>query len=455
MTNLWTISNVMPDTVDSLKVLCGKSHGVFSKILEPGGATYQVSCSLPSAPSGQTMASFTQQVAPTVIPPIAPPLPVGRVIAIDDRALDALARVAQSEVGHFGKYGADQLAGGLAAVVDTVINRVAHKRYPDTIEAVIDQPKQFSAVNGPGTWGGLPPARANIAEIVRDHLTGRVSGIASRIKGATHFLNPYLSSPSAMASWGRHVVENAVAVYGDDGKKDVHYHGFPPGGTMPDPYSLTFIGASAGFDGGGTSSAGLPGADTLRDNIVRICREEQTFFRDGGAVETDDPHYKRVGEYWRSIGHSFTGKDTDQAWSAAFVSFVLDRAGAGARFPGAQAHCIYFQHFVNTTDHYPLYEALPQTDAVPDVGDILHSGREGAKDYDFAKAARVFAADHWYPSHCDIVVERHPDKLIAIGGNFNDSVAEKTIPIDADGKLIDRVQGEKHHPWIGVLKLRG
>ncbi|WP_162488331.1 DUF2272 domain-containing protein [Azospirillum lipoferum] len=443
MTNSWTLRNVKPDTAESLRVICGNSNGVFSKILEPGGKTYQVTCTVSSPQSTVSFAS-----------PIPAPLIAGRMIEVSDRALDALARVAQSEVGHFGKYGKAQLAGGLAAVVDTVINRVAHKNYPDSIEAVIDQPKQFSAVNGPGTWVGLDPAQPTVMEIVRTHVAGRASGVASMIKGATHFLNPHISSAVAMASWGRYVVENAVAVYGDDAERDVHYHGFPPGGTLPDTYSLRFNGVSAAFEGDGSSPGGLPVGSELRDAIVRICWKEYAFFDNGAAKETDDPQFKRVGEYWKVIGRPFTGKDTNQFWSAAFVSFVLDQAGAGARFPGAAAHCLYFQHFVNALDHYALYEALPQSDAVPEVGDILHYGRDTAKTYDFAKAATAFAADGWYPSHGDIVVEKRADTLITIGGNVLSSVGRKTVMTDDQGRLIDRQEDGQNFPWIGILKLR-
>lgn len=259
----WTLRNVKPEVVDNLRTICENSKGAFSATLEPGGATYEATCTIPQpqlSPSPSPAA-----LVPAAMAKASPAAhaPTERVITVDDRRLDALARVAQSEVGHFGKYGSAQLAGGLAAVVDTVINRVAHEGYPDTIEAVIDQPQQFSAVNKHGTWTGLPAARTDIMDIVRTHLVGRAAGADSPIKGSTHFLNPYLSSPKAMKSWGEHVKTNAVAVYGDDKKKDVHYHGFPPGGTLPAPYTLSFNNVSAAFNGDGTSA----GAD-LRDAIV-------------------------------------------------------------------------------------------------------------------------------------------------------------------------------------------
>ena len=132
--------------------------------------------------------------------------PVGtRHILVTMTDLDALMRVANSEVGHFGRYGEAQLRGGLAAVVDTVFNRVAHDKYPDTIQDVIDQPAQFSAINRLGSWTGLPQAPDSIARIITDHVRARADGRESEIQGATNFLNPYISSQSAMKRWGQHV----------------------------------------------------------------------------------------------------------------------------------------------------------------------------------------------------------------------------------------------------------
>ena len=127
-------------------------------------------------------------------PPTAPvlPAPTGphRQILIDAPAFDALCRVAQSEVGHFAKHGADQLEGGLCAVVDTIINRAAHKRFPDSIEDVVNQRFQFSALNTFGSWELLPEARSNIQSIIRDHLNARATGKSCGLGGATHSVSP-------------------------------------------------------------------------------------------------------------------------------------------------------------------------------------------------------------------------------------------------------------------------
>jgi hypothetical protein len=180
------------------------------------------------------------------------------VIDLSQRELDALSRTAMSEVGHFGRYGEAVLEGGVAAVVDTIINRVAHPAFPATVDAVVDAPFQFSAIGGPGgsgTWGKLKAASPAVQGIVERHLSRRVGAAPCSVKGATHFLNPHLSSANALAQWGNYVVTNHVAVWGV--KQDVHYHGYAPDVQPAPSYVLGFQGKSCSFSGRGVAQGAM------------------------------------------------------------------------------------------------------------------------------------------------------------------------------------------------------
>jgi hypothetical protein len=180
------------------------------------------------------------------------------VIDLTQRELDALSRTAMSEVGHFGRYGEAVLEGGVAAVVDTIINRVAHPAFPATVDAVVDAPYQFSAIGGPGgsgTWGKLKAASPTVQGIVERHLVRRAGAGSCTVKGATHFLNPHLSSAKALAQWGNHVVANHVAVWG--AKQDVHYHGYAPDVQPAPTYVLVFRGNSCTFSGRGVAQGAM------------------------------------------------------------------------------------------------------------------------------------------------------------------------------------------------------
>jgi hypothetical protein len=165
-------------------------------------------------------------------------------ITINEDDIEALARTSMSEVGHFARYGEKTLKGGVEAVIDTILNRVGHPSFPDAIDEVVNARFQFSAIGGPGgvrTWRRLSRASDAVFDIATQHLASRVSGSRSTVGGATHFLNPHLSSARALSTWGNHVVANAVASWGHG--RDIHYHGFAPGTAPPPAYTVALAAA--------------------------------------------------------------------------------------------------------------------------------------------------------------------------------------------------------------------
>ena len=225
----------------------------------------------------------------------------GVEITVTEKDLDALARVSQSEVQIFNKFGKKQLAGGVGAVIDTILNRVAHPKneFPDTIIKVIDKPKQFSAINNIGTWENLPQATSKIMGITIAHLEARASGASSAIKGATHFLNPNTAGAAAKKQWGNHVVANHIAWYGNKNGKFVHFHGFAPDYKPPEKHALEFRGNRAYFSGEGTPLVVAPAiASTLGSILPDDWKPKADMKRiilhwTGGSYQAGDkrPHY--------------------------------------------------------------------------------------------------------------------------------------------------------------------
>ena len=388
-----------------------------------------------------------------------------RLIEVDSRAFDALSRVAQSEVGHFAKYGSDQLDGGVSAVVETIFNRVAHKGFPSEIETVIDQRFQFSAINTLGTWELLPAAKLNIQNIVRDYLDGRVNGRKGVLGGATHFLNPHLSSANSLIQWGNHVVSNAVAIFGNDTKKDVHYHGFAPGTPLPGRYRISFGGESPVFDGRGTPNDSVR-AFGLRTSIVRTLETELAFFDNGKLKEADAAVWERVGTFWSALGLPYhgrskvtlkNGKVVNPAWSAAFISWTIAEQDIGAgRFRGAQAHWRYVADLFEGRFDDPLFEVKDPNSYAPQPGDLVHYGREWASQFDLVAAKEHVQIDGFYPSHSDFVVEVNEakDEILTVGGNVGNSVGKKRYKTNKVGTLLPREKNGNENPWIAVLRLR-
>ena len=191
----------------------------------------------------------------------------GTIIRISDRDIDALARVAHSEVKGFKKYGPAELQGGLAAVVDTILNRAAHtsSEFPNTIEGVVNKPKQFSAINPLGSWDKLPKASNENFQFVKGYIAARARGKNSVIKGATHFLNPHSANAAALTAWGNHVVKNFIKKYGREADKNIHYHGFAPNAKAPRDFAIFHEGSVHAFRGDGTS---LPKTHAIMANTT-------------------------------------------------------------------------------------------------------------------------------------------------------------------------------------------
>lgn len=161
-----------------------------------------------------------------------------------------------------------------------------------------------------------------------------------------------------------------------------------------------------------------------------------------GAKEADDSVYLRVGDYWKiGVDRNLTGKDTHEPWSAAFISWVMKKAGMGERFSYSDWHAHYIRNSIRyrrAQDKsfafwgYRLHERAPQ------VGDLVGYARQKGITYDYQPTV--------YSSHTDLVVAVRPGEIDVIGGNVRDSVTKKTLRTDEKGLLVD-----DHYRWFVVM----
>jgi hypothetical protein len=389
-------------------------------------------------------------------------IPRGVFIPVDDRGLDLLCRVANSEVGHFGRYGDEQLNNGLAGVVDTIINRVAHPRFKEkTLEEVVNKPGQFSAVNK--SWEMLLKANEDITNRVIGHVVARSQGKRSLIKGAVNFLNPYISSATAMAQWGDYIFKHPVAIYGSDAKHDVHYHGFAPGLNPPSPYTLGCRGNTQFFSGEGEPLATPAASQGLAASIIAGAQRE--WLRWGKSVFGRIGHRESEGEFAHFILDNYCPtvnatptlsqiRGNQWHWSAAFVSFVLMQAGVtSAQFPFNASHSVYIRDAIRrkkSNDTSALFWGyrVDDAEAIPRPGDIIGAAGHG-QNMTVAEALAFYDKTGEYESHCDIVVATRPGQIDVIGGTVSQSVTMQTLQISPDGRL----DGDGSHCFV-VMKLR-
>jgi hypothetical protein len=181
--------------------------------------------------------------------------------------------------------------------------------------------------------------------------------------------------------------------------------------------------------------------------------------------EREDGLWQRIGEYWwigqdaDSPETSWTGKhdatgvefpaneDRNYAWSAAFISYVMRIAGAASRFPYAESHSTYIN--LAAAGASAGLKAYPPQGLAPSLGDLICTGRGRSATIRFADLPTAAP----FPSHCDIVVGVAPGTLTVVGGNVDDAVTEKHVPVTASGMLAgpDGVPVDTRYPWFVVL----
>ena len=187
-----------------------------------------------------------------------------------------------------------------------------------------------------------------------------------------------------------------------------------------------------------------------KDKYVTMAGKTTTDKIKGRKKEEVEPYASRVGDYWLAIPSALYDKlvktyakklgkldgTIDIAWSAAFVSYCMQKAGAGTSFPYSSGHATWMILAIKNRKANKLKAALVgyKPGEIPlAVGDLIAKPREKGITYDNAPAKG------WFISHSDIVVEVDTKKKVAhvIGGNVAQSVSKVTVSITSDGKLDD------------------
>jgi hypothetical protein len=159
--------------------------------------------------------------------------------------------------------------------------------------------------------------------------------------------------------------------------------------------------------------------------------------------------WQRVAEYWWEAlppGAEFASAtgihdqhgtpipdDTLTPWSAAFISYVMRLAEAGARFPYSASHSTYINAAAAGTS--PILRAHAPGTYTPQAGDLICHGRGADGTLRFAD----LPTDHPFTSHCDLVVDATPTQLTVIGGNVDDAVTARHLPLSDEGDVVVEV----------------
>ena len=153
--------------------------------------------------------------------------------------------------------------------------------------------------------------------------------------------------------------------------------------------------------------------------------------------ETDPPLRQRIEAYWTELGLAFNSVNV--AWSAVFISWNVLKAGATkANFSFDPRHSKFVHDAIVGTNPQPAFAARRPGEYTPKIGDIIQNNRDGNSfDFDHARQSDD------YESHSAIVVEVGVAPggerfAMTIGGNENDSVRRRSVPLDSSGKVIQK-----------------
>jgi Uncharacterized protein conserved in bacteria (DUF2272)/Mannosyl-glycoprotein endo-beta-N-acetylglucosaminidase/Putative peptidoglycan binding domain len=178
----------------------------------------------------------------------------------------------------------------------------------------------------------------------------------------------------------------------------------------------------------------------FRQRIVRIANQELARWGNGAIKETDPRVRQVLQDYWKTgTGDNYSATQLgdpafqkDHPWSAAFISWVIKTAGAGNAFNYSSFHSTYTRWAKDnrTGNSANPFKAYCVSELAPQVGDIVCKRRAGSgATYDNIRPGMK--------THCDIVTEVRPGRLVTIGGNVNNSVAQTAPRTDTRGFLSD------------------
>ncbi len=198
----------------------------------------------------------------------------------------------------------------------------------------------------------------------------------------------------------------------------------------------------------------------IKGNILRVATEEwnafrgQTIYLDGGRERIDPVGIwederrgsPRIVGYWRSVAEDWSGYDCDKPWSAAFISWIMLKAGVPPElFTPSGLHADYLRAIADgagdPASRFALQDARTFS---PRPGDLICATRAGASVSGFDRIP------NGTPMHCDLVVFNEGGRLESIGGNVRNSVSKTVRQVGPNGLL----PMTNDRPWVLVVENR-
>ena len=169
-------------------------------------------------------------------------------------------------------------------------------------------------------------------------------------------------------------------------------------------------------------------------NAVDLAKGEFDYWNEGSnqRKENEASVFDRLKDYWQEGADIFWSKTkmVNEAWSAAFISYLMKKAGAGDDFKYSASHSVYIRDAIKNRkeDNKNPFKGYKPEEVKVEKGDLVCYARQGGVGYDTTGA---------YKSHCDMVIDVAKDKATTIGGNVSNSVSKTEVDLDDNKQIVD------------------
>lgn len=175
------------------------------------------------------------------------------------------------------------------------------------------------------------------------------------------------------------------------------------------------------------------------NKLSSLARSEYEHWGNGTIKEGDPRTMERLTAYWKEGADvdNWTDKQMiNEAWSAAFISFLMRQAGAGTDFKYSASHSTYIVDSIKNKkqNNDKPFKGYKPNEVKVEVGDLVGFARQNGVNYDTTGA---------YKSHTDLVIGVSNGYAETIGGNVSNSVTITKVPLTSDGK-IDSAKAPKY-----------
>lgn len=184
----------------------------------------------------------------------------------------------------------------------------------------------------------------------------------------------------------------------------------------------------------------------FKKKLINLANEEFDKWNKGGVriKEGSQDTIQDLRDYWEK-GAGVKQNDNyyvEEAWSSAFISYLMRMAGAGDDFKYAPSHSQYISEAVKNRkeNNSKKFKAYKPNEVEVNVGDLVCYPRQSGVGYDSGAG---------YKSHCDLIINVNGDKAVGVGGNVSDSVSKKDYVLK-EGK-IDKSKDTKGYGGIFVV----